>query len=147
MSQLAFLYETARDPERASDYFLLAAQNAQAIFANQEAIALARRGLALIAKLRETPERARKELGHQVTLAFAFMCTLGYAAPETGTNMGRARELCEASHDTAALCPVLWGLWAYYLSKGDMRSARGTAENMLNISSSLNDPVLLVGGS
>jgi DNA-binding winged helix-turn-helix (wHTH) protein len=103
--QLAFLYEAARDPGRASNYFLLAAQNAQGIFANQEAIALSRRGLALLSKLPETPERARMELGLQVTLAFAFMCTLGYAAGETGTNMCRARELCQASHDTAILCP------------------------------------------
>lgn len=144
-SQLAFLYETARDPGRASDFFLLAAQNAQGIFANQEAIALSRRGLALLAKLPETPECARKELGLQVTLAFAFMCTLGYAAPETGASMGRARELCQASNDTAILCPVLWGLWAYYLCKGDMKSAREAAEHMLSISARLNDPILLVG--
>lgn len=144
-SQLAFLYEAARDAGRASDFFLLSAQNSQGIFANKEAIALSRRGLALLAKLPETPERARKELGLQVTLAFAFMCTLGYAAPETGANMGRARELCQASHDAAILCPVLWGLWAYYLCKGDMRSAREAAEQMLRISARLNDPVLLVG--
>jgi adenylate cyclase len=73
------------------------------------------------------------------------MCTLGYAAPETGANMGRARELCQLSHDQASLCPVLWGLWAYYLCKGDMKSAREVAEHMLNIAHTLNDPVLLVG--
>ncbi len=144
-SQLGFLYETARDPSRASDYFLLAAQNAQRIFANQEAIALSRRGLALLSKLPETPERARKELGLQVTLAFSLMCTLGYAAPETGANMGRARELCQASRDNAFLCPILWGLWAYYLCKGDMNSAREVAEHVLSIARTLNDPVLLVG--
>jgi adenylate cyclase len=144
-SQLAFLYETARDSGRASDYLLLAAQNAQRIFANQEAIALSRRGLALLAKLPETPERAQKELGLQITLAFAFMCTLGYAAPETGANMDRARELCQASQDHASLCPVLWGLWAYYLCKGDMKSARENAEQVLNIARTLNDPILLLG--
>lgn len=92
-----------------------------------------------------TPERARKELGLQVTLAFAFMCTLGYAAPETGANMGRARELCQHSRDQSSLCPILWGLWAYYLCQGDMKSAREAGEHMLSISSTLNDPVLLVG--
>ncbi len=144
-SQLAFLYETAREPGRASDFLLIAAQNAQAIFANQEAIALARRGLALLAKMPETPERDRKELGLQVTLAFGFMCTLGYAAPETGANMDRARKLCQDSLDHASLCPVLWGLWAYYLCKGDMKSARTTAEQVLNIARALNDPILLLG--
>jgi adenylate cyclase len=139
------LYETARDPSRASDYFLLAAQNAQRIFANQEAIVLSRRGLALLAKLPETPERDRKELGLQTMLAFAFMCSLGYGAPDTGATMARARELCQASHDTATLCPILWGIFAYHLTNGDVKSALEAGEQMLSISSSLNDPVLLVG--
>jgi DNA-binding winged helix-turn-helix (wHTH) protein/predicted ATPase len=144
-SQLGFLYEMARDSARASDYFLLAAQNAQRIFANQEAIAMSRRGLALLVKLPETPERARKELLLQVTLAFSLMCTLGYAAPETGANMGRARELCQASRDNAFLCPILWGVWAYYIAKGDMKSAREAAEHMLSISRDLSDPALQLG--
>lgn len=144
-SQLAFLYEAARELGRASDFLLLAAQNAQAIFANQEAIALARHGLALVAKLPQTPERDLKEVGLQVTLAFGFMCTLGYAVPETGVNMDRASKLCQDSRDHASLCPVLWGLWAYYLCKGDMKSARTTADQMLNTSRTLNDPIVLLG--
>lgn len=144
-SQLAFLYETARDPARASDFFLLAAQNAQGIFANQEAIALSRRGLGLLARLPETPERARKELGLQVTLAFSLLCSVGYAAPETGANMAKARELCQRLGDTIQLIPILFGLWTFYLCKGDLKSARDSGEHMLSIARTLNDPVLLVG--
>jgi predicted ATPase/DNA-binding winged helix-turn-helix (wHTH) protein len=144
-SQLAFLYEIARDAGHASDYFLLAAQNAQRMFANQEAIALSRRGLAQLAKLPEAPERTRKELGLQVTLAFSLMCSLGYAAPETGAAMDRARELSQASRDNAFLCPILWGVWAYYLCKGDMKSARETGEHVVSISRDVNDPVLQAG--
>ncbi len=144
-SQLGFLYETGRDPGRASDYFLLAAQNAARLFANQEAIVLARRGLALLDKIPETPERARKELDLQVTLAFSLLWTLGYAAPETGVNMARARELCEALGDTALLFPIRVGLWTYYLCKGDLRSARETAEHLLSVSGNLNDPALALG--
>lgn len=143
--KLAFLYDTARDPGRASLYFLLAAQNAQRIFANQEAIAMSRRGLELLPKLPETPERAEKELGLQVTLAFSLMATLGYAAPETGANMARARELCQASRDDAFLCPILWGVWAYYIAKGDMKSARETAEHLSSIAHKVSDPILLLG--
>src|SRR2546430_10050507 len=36
-AELAFLFEAARDFERASDYFLRAAQGAVRVFANQEA--------------------------------------------------------------------------------------------------------------
>lgn len=144
-SQLAFLYETARDPGRASGYFLLAAQNAARIFANQEAISLARRGLSLLGKIPETPERTRKELDLQVALAFSLLWTQGYASPETGANMVRARELCEALGDTASLFPVIWGLWHYYLCKGDLKLARETAEQMLITSREIKDPALILG--
>ncbi|MBZ5615740.1 MAG: AAA family ATPase [Acidobacteriia bacterium] len=144
-SQLAFLYEATRDPDRSSSYFLLAAQNAARIFANREAIALARRGLALLGKMPETPERTRKELDLQVTLAFSLLWTLGYASPETGANMARARELSEALGDTASLFPVIWGLWHYYLCKGDLKLARETAEQMLSTSRDLKDPALILG--
>jgi DNA-binding winged helix-turn-helix (wHTH) protein/tetratricopeptide (TPR) repeat protein len=144
-SQLAFLYETALDPGRASDCFLLAAQNAGRLFANQEAIVLAQRGLALLDKIPGTPERTRKELDLQVTLAFSFLCTRGYAAPETGTNMARARELCRALGDTALLFPIIFGLWTYYISTVDLKSAREAAEHLSSIAHGLNDGALRVG--
>ncbi len=143
--ELGFLYETARDPDRASSYFLLAAQNAAQIFANQEAIALARRGLALLGKIPQSPERTRKELDLQITLAFALLCTVGYAAPETGANMARARELCRQLGDTASLFPTVFGLWTYYLCKGDLKSAREAAEHLSSLSHDLNDPALRLG--
>lgn len=143
-SQLAFLYETAWNPDRASDCFLLAAQNAQRIFANQEAIGLARRGLALLDRIPESPERIRKELDLQVTLAFSLLCTLGYSAPETGASMGRARELCRSLGDTASLFPIIFGLWTYYLCKGDLKSARDAAEHLSSISRDLSDPALRI---
>src|SRR5262245_45201172 len=64
-AELALLLEVARDFSRAADYFLVAAQNAAHICAHQEAGALARRGLDLLASLPDTPERARKELSLQ----------------------------------------------------------------------------------
>ena len=143
-SQLAFLYETARDSGRSADYFLLAAQTAASIFANQEAIALSRRGLAQIVKLTDSPERTRKELVLQVTLAFSLLCTVGYAAPETGANMARARELCETLGDAPSLFPIIFGLWVYYLCTGDQRSARDASLRLSNISRNLNDPALLL---
>lgn len=145
-SRLAFLYEAARKPDRALDYFLLAAQNAARIFANQEAIALARRGLALLGKIPDTQGRTRKELDLQVTLAFSLLWTLGYASPETGASMNRARELCETLGDAASLFPVIWGLWHYYaIGKADLKSADKATEHLWSISQNLNDPALMLG--
>ena len=47
-SELAILLEAARDFERAAEYFLLGAQQAARRSANQEAVVLARRGLAAV---------------------------------------------------------------------------------------------------
>jgi DNA-binding winged helix-turn-helix (wHTH) protein/tetratricopeptide (TPR) repeat protein len=49
--ELALLYELARDFERASDYFLLAAEHASSLFANSEAVELAGRAMSSAAKL------------------------------------------------------------------------------------------------
>ncbi len=143
-SQLGFLYETARDPGRASDFFLLAAMNAQRIFAHQEAIALARRGLGLLVRMPDTPERTRKELGLQLTFAFSLLFTHGYGAPEIQQNMTRARELCESLGDRSHLFPILFGLWLYYITCPGLQSARRTAEQMLELANEAEAPFLIL---
>ena len=71
------LFDEARKPSRAADYFLLAAQNAAQLFAHHEVVMLARRGLSMLAKLPDTPERARKEITSQITLGPALIATKG----------------------------------------------------------------------
>jgi len=144
-SELGFLYEAARNPERASNYFLSAAQNSAQMFANREAIALAQRGLTQLVKLPATTQRARRELDLQITLAFALLWTQGYASPETISNMDRARELCEAMGDMASLFSVLSGLWTSCISKSDLEAARETAERLSSIQHDLNDPAMRLG--
>lgn len=50
-SELAFLFESGRDYTRASDFFILAAQNAMRLFANHEAETLFRRAISNAEKL------------------------------------------------------------------------------------------------
>src|SRR5262249_38380876 len=47
-AELALLFEAARDRDRAAEHYLVAAENAARVFAHHEAVALARRGLALL---------------------------------------------------------------------------------------------------
>src|SRR5262249_47729953 len=61
-AELALLLEAARQPQRAIAYFLLAVRNAVEVSAHQEAVGLARRGLALFEKLSDTPDCADQEL-------------------------------------------------------------------------------------
>jgi tetratricopeptide (TPR) repeat protein len=55
---LALLFEMARDYARASDFFLTAAVNARKVYANHEAIDLARRAIVNAEKLKGAPRHA-----------------------------------------------------------------------------------------
>src|SRR5262249_31137285 len=95
--ELALLLEAARGWERAVGFFLIAAQNAARVHAHREAVALARRGLELLPRLPETPERARKELHLQVTFGSSMQFTV-WGSPEVARALGRARELSQQTH-------------------------------------------------
>ena len=55
-AELALLYEMARDPWRASEHFLAAAEVASSRFATREAVAFAKRGLACLATAGDSAE-------------------------------------------------------------------------------------------
>jgi len=143
-AQLGFLCEAARDADRASDYFRLAAMNAARIFAYQEAVALARHGLTLLQSLPDTPEHAQKELDLQITLALALQVTQGYWVEESLATIGRARELCQRLGDTSQLSGVLFSLWLNYIGVPEVQKALQTAEHFLDVALGANDPTMLV---
>jgi predicted ATPase len=58
-TELAFLFEAAREAARAADYFLVASQNATRVHANQEALVLACKALANAEKLEADVRAAR----------------------------------------------------------------------------------------
>jgi tetratricopeptide (TPR) repeat protein len=57
-AELAILYETARNFERAAHWFLQAARNAAAVYANHEADELCRRGISVAGRLPDTERSA-----------------------------------------------------------------------------------------
>ena len=145
-STLAFLFESARDPWRASGYYLMAVQNAGRVFAHDEEITLARRGLELLKTVPQTPERAERELNLQVALGLAVTFSRGYASAETKREMARTLALCEGTGNNPRLVPVWFALSAYYLTSADLKKAREMGERLLAIAEAAAlDPVLLVG--
>ena len=144
-AELGFLFEAARDPDKASQFFAAASRNAAKVFANEEAAVLARRGLAQLAKVEESPERQARELSLQSVLGTSLAATQGYAAPDVLIAMARARVLAEELGQQPQLAPVIWGLFAYYLVSGDMPEARTMADHFLRAAESANDPLMLVG--
>jgi predicted ATPase len=137
-AELAMLFEAARDHERAADYYLKAAENAARIFAHHEAVALARRGLALLQALPDTGDRARRELPLQMTLGVQLQVVHGYAAPEAEQTYLRARALCEQVQDPP-LFLVLWGLWMFYEVRSDLGKSRDLAGQLFTLARNAND--------
>jgi serine/threonine protein kinase/tetratricopeptide (TPR) repeat protein len=144
-AELGFLFENARESDRASEYFALAARNAARVFATQEAAMLARRGLAMLAKVEESPERMNRELSLQSVLGTSLAASQGYAAPDVLVAMARARVLAEELGQQPQLAPVIWGLFAYYLVSGDIPEARSIADQYLRWAEAIGDPLILVG--
>jgi predicted ATPase len=124
-AELALLWEAARDFTRAIDCFLMAAQNAVRLFANREAVELARRGLALLATSPDSPERDRQELAIQLTVGPPLMVTIGTAAPEIERIYLRAHELCQKVGDLSQQFSALWGLWYCQLDTGKVQELAG----------------------
>jgi predicted ATPase/tRNA A-37 threonylcarbamoyl transferase component Bud32 len=143
--ELALLWETAREFARAAGCYLQAAQNAARLFANQEAVVLARRGLRLLEALPDGPERARQELALQIALGPPLIATLGWAAPEVEHTYTRARVLCQQVGETPQLFPALWGLWFFYTtSSSELQTGREFGEQLLSLAQGAQDPALLL---
>ena len=143
-SELAFLFETARDWRRASEYFLAAARNAARIFANQEAISLCRRGLDVNRRTPNAPDRARQELRLQMTLGFCLMTVKGFAASDTLRTFLRAEELCRELSDETQLFRVLFGLSIVSVVRAEYVKGRRFADACLRHAQQRDDGLQLV---
>jgi len=143
-AELAVHFEQGRDYRRAVRYLEHAARNASQRWAHVEAIGHLTKGLALLQVLPATSERAQQELALQIALGAALMATKGYAAPEVESAYARARELCRQVGETSLLCPVLFGLCAFYLVRAEYQTACDIGEQFLRLAQSLQDPDLLL---
>jgi predicted ATPase len=143
-AELALLFESARDFARAGEHFLLAAQNAAAIYAHQEAVALAQRGLELLRQTPDTPERDRLELRLQVTLGMQLQVTQGFATAAAEPPYTRARELCHRLQENEPLFAVLWGLWLFHKVRSELSQARALAEQLFAQAERVTDPALVL---
>ena len=138
------LFEAAREFARAADYYLVAAENAARIFAHQEAVALARRGLELLETLPDSPERARQELALQIALGPPLMATVGMTAPEVertysraGSCAGRWARRRSSSRRCGACCSSI-------STARRSQSARTLAGQLLSLAQHAQDPALLL---
>lgn len=141
---LAHHYTEAGLASQAIAYWKRAGESATARSANLEAIGHLTRGLALIERLADSPERTEHEITLRIALGAPLMVTKGWAAPDVMSNYTRARELCEQLGETPQLFTVTWGLWLCRFGQAKWQTARKIGEQLLGLAQRLHDPALIL---
>jgi predicted ATPase len=130
--------------EKAIGYWFKAGQRSRDHSAFAEAIGQLTRGLSLVATLAESGARDEWELRFLTGLAPAYIAARGYAAPEVGPALVRARDLCQRSGDTRQQLGIMLGLWEWHIVRGDLRVCADQAAEGLGLAEKLSDPGMLM---
>jgi serine/threonine protein kinase/predicted ATPase len=144
-SDLARLFDVGRKFMKAAEYYLIAARNANRIFAANEAAALARRGLSVIRSAPQTIARNEIEFSLHLVLGNALLVTLGYSAPEVKDLYEYAYGLCSTVGQPAQLLPILYGLWVSHLIRCEIEPTLGFGKDFLDLAKRVGSPAVLIG--
>ncbi|MGH7439447.1 MAG: hypothetical protein ACRENE_27475, partial [Polyangiaceae bacterium] len=114
--------------------------------ANADALVHIEEGLRQLAKTQEGESaKQKKELEFELDRGPALMAVKGFAAPEVKATYQRAHTLFKTlGNSSRDLCFLLWGLWANQFVAGELVTARGFAEQVVDIARTSGDPTLLV---
>jgi class 3 adenylate cyclase/predicted ATPase len=133
--------------EQAVAYWLAAGRQALARSAAAEAVALLRRGMALVPALPDTNRRREAELDLQIALSQAlFLTHQAFGWPEWAEVHARARELASTLNRPRALCSALWGQCAGHFHQADLHPAQRLATEMRELGDATGDVVVQVVG-
>jgi class 3 adenylate cyclase/predicted ATPase len=125
-------------------YWKLAGRRAAEHSAHAEAIGHLTKGLELLHSLPESSERCSLEWEIQTNLGPALMASKGFGAPEVGKTYSRALELARNSKQGTESFPALWGLFAFYVTRSELQTARELGEQIQKAVSNSKDPDLLL---
>jgi serine/threonine protein kinase/tetratricopeptide (TPR) repeat protein len=143
-SELAILFESARQFAESATYYLVASQAAAKMFAYNEAIALSRRGLNVVKRLGVSPEQRLQEMGLHVSMGLGLMAVHGHAASDVEQTFNRARELSAEVEEGPELVPLLRGLIFFYNQRLELDKALELGEQLLRISNAQKNSSLSV---
>jgi tetratricopeptide (TPR) repeat protein len=141
---LAHHFAEAGLTEQAISFWLKAGLRSLERWANVEAIGHLTTGLALLGKLKESPDRDAQELPFLNPLRTAYIASRGYAAAELGPVLRRARALCERGGEPQQRFAIMCGNWLYHLARGDLRLCTDLAAEAMEVAERLDDPGLLM---
>jgi class 3 adenylate cyclase/tetratricopeptide (TPR) repeat protein len=126
--------------EKAIGYWLKAGKRSRDVSANEEAVGHLTRGLSLVATLPQSRTRDDWELQFLTGLAPAYIAARGYATPEVGPVLVRARELCQRTGDTRQQLGILLGMWEWHIVRADLRVCAEQAADGMALAERSGDP-------
>jgi len=121
-----------------------AAEHAEHVFANSEAIAAYRAALTLLKAAPDDDARAHQELTLLLALGGPLIATTSYADPQVREVYEQARALADRVGGHSDVFRALRGMWQSEAGEGHVEEARGLSAEMIRIAESANDPVLLI---
>ena len=142
-AQIAAHYANAELADRAAVYYQRAAEVAQRVGANQEAIDLLHRGLTLLETLPPSLDRDARELGLQTALGVSLVATEGYGAPEASSVYARSRQLCQIL-GRPPTPPILRALALVSLAQARIDDCHALGDHLMSLAERDDDPVLRV---
>jgi predicted ATPase/DNA-binding SARP family transcriptional activator len=113
-AQIAAHYEQAGLLEQALPYYQRAGELAANLYANNDAIDLLTRGIALLTQLPAGAQCDKQELGLQLALSPLYSITKGWAAPEVEQVLNRALTLGNKVGSAVQRAQILYSLQTVY---------------------------------
>jgi serine/threonine protein kinase/predicted ATPase len=132
-AELALLYQMARDPWRASEHFLAAAEVASSRFATHEAVAFARRGLACLTGMAASPDVERRELALQKASILPIAALEGFGSATAERVSRRIVELSERLNDHGSLFTAIDAVLFVHMVRGECVEAARIADRQLSV--------------
>jgi len=128
--QVAAQYERAGMAEPAIQHYQRAAVVAQRLYANEDAITLLTRGLALLDQLPPGAQRDVQELNLQLALAPLYRMTKGWTSPEVEGGLTRAMALCDLVGDDMQRVQVCYGLQSLYVVQAKLEKVQLVSDDL-----------------
>jgi DNA-binding SARP family transcriptional activator/predicted ATPase len=128
--QIASQYERAGMAEQAIPHYQRAAVVAQRFYANEDAINLVSRGLALLERLPPGVKRDAQELNLQLALAPLYRMINGWTSPEVERVLDRAMVLCDRVGDDAQRAQMCYGLQSLYIVQARLEKVQLVSDDL-----------------
>ncbi|MBC8076967.1 MAG: 6-hydroxy-D-nicotine oxidase, partial [Chloroflexales bacterium] len=122
--QIASQYEQAGMAAQAIPYYQHAAVAAQRLYANEDAVNLLSRGLALLEQLPPSTQRDVQELSLQLALAPLYRMIKGWTSREVEGVLARAMALCDTVGDDIQRAQICYGLQSLYVVQAKLEKVQ-----------------------